>query len=134
MLETTIDIREYDIKYLHRCAIDFNINVRKWFPSPFNQNVLQKRLLSLECSRYSVRACGTGACKVVPRPDILVWAERCIIAFDIETCEAPLKYPDAEVDQVRTPSCAAKDAKIIVIHLILYMLHCIFETIIHYSL
>ena len=119
-------------KYHHRCAIDLNIygNVSQWSArAPLNQNIAQhkryrysSRLVGVECSRYSVRAWDSGECKLVPRPDILVWAEPSIIAFDIETCKAPLKYPDAEVDQVRL------HVKILVIHLI------ISKSIIHLSL
>lgn len=41
-----------------------------------------------------------GVTSVLPNPERSLPAEPVVLAFDIETCKAPLKFPDAAVDQI----------------------------------
>lgn len=41
-----------------------------------------------------------GVTKVLPNPERSLPADPVVLAFDIETCKAPLKFPDAAVDQI----------------------------------
>lgn len=75
-----LDIREYDLPYHVRVSIDEGIFCGLW---------------------YNVR--GMGAEKnpqIVPRPDILDLPDFVILAYDIETTKLPLKFPDAQSDQI----------------------------------
>ncbi|KAG7753385.1 hypothetical protein KL911_002778 [Ogataea haglerorum] len=72
------DIREYDVPYHVRVSIDCNIRVGKW---------------------YTVEA-DQGKVKLEERADKLAFADPVVLAFDIETTKAPLKFPDSSVDQI----------------------------------
>lgn len=76
--DAIIDIREYDVPYYLRVAIDNEIRVGLWYSVTFNAgqpafNIIQER---------------------VKRADPVV------MAYDIETTKAPLKFPDQAFDQV----------------------------------
>lgn len=80
VVQHILDIREYDLPYHVRVSIDEKIFCGLW---------------------YNVR--GMGAEKnpqVVPRPDILDLPDLVILAYDIETTKLPLKFPDAQSDQI----------------------------------
>ncbi|KAK5774182.1 hypothetical protein RI543_004469 [Arxiozyma heterogenica] len=68
------DIREYDVPYHVRVSIDKNIRVGKWY------KVLSQGFL--ECVEK------------------VAFADPVVLAFDIETTKAPLKFPDANIDQI----------------------------------
>ncbi|KAF2353056.1 DNA-directed DNA polymerase family B exonuclease domain [Trinorchestia longiramus] len=72
-----IDIREYDVPYHVRVSIDLRITVGRW---------------------YSVR--GSTPPTLTHRPDILVWPDCIVLAYDIETTKLPLKFPDSASDQI----------------------------------
>ncbi|PLB40834.1 DNA polymerase epsilon catalytic subunit POL2 [Aspergillus candidus] len=73
-----IDIREYDVPYHVRVAIDKDIRIGKWY------NVEAKHgVVSLTCLEERVQ-----------RPDPVV------LAYDIETTKLPLKFPDSVIDQI----------------------------------
>mgnify|MGYP000030509662 CR=1 FL=1 len=36
----------------------------------------------------------------IRRTDLLTWPDPVVLAYDIETTKLPLKFPDAEIDQV----------------------------------
>jgi len=74
-----LDIREYDIDFTTRMAIDFDIRVGQWFEV---------------CPQEG------GVCSLLSREDIIRPAEPKVFAFDIETCKSPLKFPKAERDQI----------------------------------
>ena len=76
--ECIIDIREYDVPYYLRVAIDNDLRVGLWYAVTFVEgrpsfNQIQDR---------------------VKRADPVV------MAYDIETTKAPLKFPDQAIDQV----------------------------------
>ncbi|KAI0057193.1 DUF1744-domain-containing protein [Artomyces pyxidatus] len=76
--EGIIDIREYDVPYYLRVAMDNEIRVGLWYAVTFNEG-------QPTCTVITER---------VKRPDPVV------MAFDIETTKAPLKFPDQAIDQV----------------------------------
>lgn len=72
------DIREYDVPYHVRVSIDQNIRVGKWYDVYV---------------RHSVTT-------FVEDPSRIAFADPVVLAFDIETTKAPLKFPDAKIDQI----------------------------------
>ncbi|KAI9217507.1 hypothetical protein BC828DRAFT_408441 [Blastocladiella britannica] len=73
-----LDIREYDVPYYIRVAIDCDLRVGLW---------------------YMVTA-DAGQIVIEPQPDKLMPPDPVIFAYDIETTKLPLKFPDASHDQV----------------------------------
>ena len=71
-------MREYDVPYRVRVAIDTEIRVGAWYEVSKPSSTLQVKSLK----------------------DMMVKAEPRVSAFDIECTKAPLKFPDAKVDQV----------------------------------
>jgi DNA polymerase epsilon subunit 1 len=76
--ECIIDVREYDVPYYLRVAMDVEIRVGLWYEITFNEG---RPSFSLMVER-------------VKRADPVV------MAYDIETTKAPLKFPDQAIDQV----------------------------------
>ncbi|KAG2442618.1 hypothetical protein HXX76_002703 [Chlamydomonas incerta] len=76
--EAFLEMREYDVPYHIRFAIDTDVRVGHW---------------------YTVR-CHEGVTSLDRRHDLLQRAEPRICAFDIETTKLPLQFPNAEYDQV----------------------------------
>ncbi|SJM88070.1 probable DNA polymerase epsilon catalytic subunit A [Zygosaccharomyces bailii] len=68
------DIREYDVPFHVRVSIDKDIRVGKW---------------------YKVTSAG-----LIEYPEKVAFADPVVLAFDIETTKAPLKFPDAAIDQI----------------------------------
>ena len=73
-----VDIREYDVPYHVRLAIDKDIRIGKWYTVEAHHGQI-----SLHCIE-----------------DRLQRADPVVLAFDIETTKLPLKFPDAAIDQV----------------------------------
>ncbi|KAG0692675.1 DNA polymerase epsilon catalytic subunit A [Chionoecetes opilio] len=78
-MENIMDIREYDVPYHVRVSIDCKIFVGLW---------------------YSIQRCNTGFPTITKREDLMVWADCIVLAYDIETTKLPLKFPDANIDQI----------------------------------
>lgn len=76
--EYIIDIREYDVPYYLRVAIDKDIRVGLWYTV-----TVDPEGTSVKCIQDRVE-----------RPDPVV------MAFDIETTKDPLKFPDSSHDQI----------------------------------
>ncbi|KAH0609527.1 uncharacterized protein H6S33_013013 [Morchella sextelata] len=76
--EYIIDIREYDVPYHVRVAIDLNIRVGRWYNVEAKHGVVSLSLIE----------------------DRLKRAEPVVMAYDIETTKLPLKFPDAVIDQI----------------------------------
>jgi DNA polymerase epsilon subunit 1 len=70
------DIREYDVTYYQRFAVDKGVRVGMWY------------VASMEA----------GTIKLEKRSDLLDRARVKVMAFDIETTHAPMRFPDSEVD------------------------------------
>ncbi|CAK9437319.1 uncharacterized protein LODBEIA_P16970 [Lodderomyces beijingensis] len=72
------DIKEYDVPYHVRVSIDKNVRVGKWY------NVYAKH----------------SKVELVEDKTLIAFADPVVLAFDIETTKAPLKFPDAKIDQI----------------------------------
>ncbi|VEU20318.1 DEKNAAC101151 [Brettanomyces naardenensis] len=72
------ELREYDVPYHSRVSIDKDIRVGKW---------------------YDVEA-DNDHVVLTERKDKIAFADPVVLAFDIETTKAPLKFPDSAIDQV----------------------------------
>ncbi|XP_022862888.1 DNA polymerase epsilon catalytic subunit A-like [Olea europaea var. sylvestris] len=77
-LDCINDLREYDVPYHVRFAIDNDLRCGQWYD-------------------VSVSSAGVTLDR---RTDLLQRAEVHVCAFDIETTKLPLKFPDAEYDSV----------------------------------
>ena len=73
-----LDLREYDVLYPIRFAIDTDVRAGHW---------------------YAVRATG-GRVSLRRRADLVQRADPVVCAWDIEATKLPLQFPDAESDQV----------------------------------
>ncbi|KAI5863661.1 DUF1744-domain-containing protein [Durotheca rogersii] len=76
--EYIVDIREYDVPYHVRVMIDMDIRVGKWYFVEVKHGITTLKL----------------------NEEHLVQADPVVMAFDIETTKAPLKFPDAAIDQI----------------------------------
>ncbi|WJZ89858.1 hypothetical protein VitviT2T_009046 [Vitis vinifera] len=77
-IDYIVDLREYDVPYHVRFAIDKDVRCGQW---------------------YDVNVSSAGV-MLERRTDLLQRAEVHVCAFDIETTKLPLKFPDAEYDLV----------------------------------
>jgi len=73
-----IDVREFDVPYYLRVAIDNDIRVGLWYAVTFT----------------------AGQPSFAPIPQRVKRADPVVMAYDIETTKAPLKFPDQAIDQV----------------------------------
>lgn len=76
--EGIIDVREYDVPYYLRVAIDNDIRVGLWYAVTFT----------------------AGQPSFTHIPERVKRADPVVMAYDIETTKAPLKFPDQAIDQV----------------------------------
>lgn len=76
--ESIIDIREYDVPYHLRVAIDIDIRIGLWYAVTFTAGQPAFRQLKERIKR----------------------ADPVVMAYDIETTKAPLKFPDQAIDQI----------------------------------
>jgi hypothetical protein len=72
------DLREYDVPYHVRFAIDQDVRCGHWYTATATE----------------------GHVALTPRPDLIFRAEPRVCAFDIETTKLPLHFPNSEHDQV----------------------------------
>ncbi|KAF9330439.1 DNA polymerase epsilon catalytic subunit [Podila minutissima] len=77
-IDHIVDIREYDIPYTIRVAIDKDIRIGLWYTVKANPNDVDIRR----------------------QFDRVARADPVVFAFDIETTKLPLKFPDAAIDSV----------------------------------
>ncbi|XP_060641327.2 DNA polymerase epsilon catalytic subunit A [Anolis sagrei] len=79
-MDNIVDMREYDVPYHIRLSIDRKIHVAHW---------------------YNVRYRGSSfPPEITRRDDLVERPDPVVLAFDIETTKLPLKFPDAETDQI----------------------------------
>jgi DNA polymerase epsilon subunit 1 len=76
--ECIIDVREFDVPYYLRVAMDNEIRVGLWYSVTFRVGQPTFKHIAERVKR----------------------ADPVVMAFDIETTKAPLKFPDQAVDQV----------------------------------
>ncbi|OWK53601.1 DNA polymerase epsilon catalytic subunit A [Lonchura striata] len=79
-MDNIVDMREYDVPYHVRLSIDLKIHVAHWYNVRYRGNTYPPEI--------------TRRDDLVERPDPVV------LAFDIETTKLPLKFPDADTDQI----------------------------------
>ncbi|KZC07383.1 PREDICTED: DNA polymerase epsilon catalytic subunit A [Dufourea novaeangliae] len=77
--DNILDIREYDVPHHVRVSIDMKIFCGNW---------------------YSVKTRGNETPIITRREDIIEPPEPIVLAYDIETTKLPLKFPDANTDQI----------------------------------
>ncbi|XP_029052112.1 DNA polymerase epsilon catalytic subunit 1 isoform X1 [Osmia bicornis bicornis] len=77
--DNILDIREYDVPHHVRVSIDMKIFCGSW---------------------YSVKARDRDVPIITKRDDIIEPIEPIVLAYDIETTKLPLKFPDANIDQI----------------------------------
>ena len=75
------ELREYDVPYTMRVAIDMSIRVGSWYYVKPNE-------------------AGSEGCTLFWQKDMLELCEPRILAYDIECEKSPLKFPNAEVDRI----------------------------------
>ncbi|XP_061869836.1 DNA polymerase epsilon catalytic subunit A-like [Colius striatus] len=79
-MDNIVDMWEYDVPYHVRLSIDLKIHV---------------------AHRYNVRCRGnTFPPRIIRRDDLGERPDPVVLAFDTETTKLPLKFPDAETDQI----------------------------------
>ncbi|CAD6231570.1 GSCOCG00001475001-RA-CDS [Cotesia congregata] len=78
-MDNIVDIREHDVPHHIRVSIDLNIYVGCW---------------------YSIKTRGTDSPIITRRSDIIETIDPIVLAYDIETTKLPLKFPDANFDQI----------------------------------
>lgn len=76
--DNIVDIREYDVPYHVRVAIDRGIRIGKWYRVEVKQGIT-----NLTCIEERIQR-----------------ADPVVLAYDIETTKSPLKFPDAVIDQI----------------------------------
>lgn len=76
--EGIVDVREYDVPYYLRVAIDNEIRVGLWYAVTFTAGQPAFSIIKERVKR----------------------ADPVVMAYDIETTKAPLKFPDQAFDQV----------------------------------
>lgn len=76
--ECIIDIREHDIAYYLRVAIDLNLRVGLWYTVSSSMGIIKMERIKDRERR----------------------AEPVVMAYDIETTKQPLKFPDQQTDQI----------------------------------
>jgi DNA polymerase epsilon subunit 1 len=73
-------MREYDVPYVVRVAIDLDLRVGAWYDvTPVS---------------------GVETCTVTWKREMLELCDLRVLAFDIECEKAPLKFPDASRDRI----------------------------------
>ncbi|KAL7994229.1 putative DNA-directed DNA polymerase, family B, ribonuclease H-like superfamily [Plasmopara halstedii] len=77
-----LELREFDVPYSMRVAIDLDIRVGAWYHVAYDPT-----------APYVPSS-------VVRQKDMVDKAEPVVCAFDIECTKAPLKFPDTQVDQI----------------------------------
>ena len=77
-----LDIREYDVPYYVRCMIDLDYRVGAWYRVIANKSGKDNKV------------------DVVWQKDLILKANPRVLAFDIECTKSPLKFPDADVDEI----------------------------------
>ncbi|KAI8939432.1 DNA polymerase epsilon catalytic subunit [Plenodomus lindquistii] len=73
-----VDMREYDVPYHVRVAIDKDVRIGNWYTVEAKHGII-----SITCIE-----------------DRLTPADPVVMAYDIETTKLPLKFPDAVIDQI----------------------------------
>lgn len=87
------ELREYDVPYVCRVCMDLDIRAGSWYTVTLDH------------------VDGGSPHPVLSDPDIETKANPRVLAFDIECTKAPLKFPNAEVDEIYMISYMTSDGK-----------------------
>ncbi|KAJ0887133.1 putative DNA-directed DNA polymerase [Helianthus annuus] len=107
-MDRIVDLREYDVPYHVRFAID-NGEINSTHMPMYNKclNILYVTFFTLKSYLSDIRSglwydvnVSSDGVTLERRHDLLQRAEVHVCAFDIETTKLPLKFPDAEYDLV----------------------------------
>lgn len=79
--ENIIDIKEFDIPHHVRASIDLKLFCGLWYSIKCKQKIMELP-------------------DIKSRPDLIDRPDPIVLAFDIETTKLPLKFPDAQTDQI----------------------------------
>ena len=83
-LQNLVDMREYDVPYVVRVCIDLDIRAGCWYTA----------------TPHTPDSGGVLGSVVLSDKDFTNKADPSYLAFDIECTKAPLKFPNAEVDEI----------------------------------
>ena len=87
------ELREYDVPYAVRVCMDLEIRAGSWYTVTINQED------------------GGPPFPTLSNPDIETKANPRVMAFDIECTKAPLKFPNAEIDEIYMISYMVSDGR-----------------------
>lgn len=90
------ELREYDVPYVVRVSMDLNIRAGSWYT------------VTLEQQDHDS---GSPPHPVLSDADIETKGNPRVLAFDIECSKAPLKFPNAEIDEIYMISYMVSDGK-----------------------
>ncbi|KAF6729488.1 DNA polymerase epsilon catalytic subunit A [Oryzias melastigma] len=93
-LDNVVDMREYDVPYHVRLSIDLKIHVAHWYNVRYRSKCVSTR------DHSQRRSYGTTGMTNFDSFLKRVKSDPVVLAFDIETTKLPLKFPDAETDQI----------------------------------
>lgn len=99
--DAILDIREYDVPYYLRVAIDksaSDLALTCFFPPP--DLTLPSSLAGVRVGLWYEVSADAGEIRLRRLEERVARAEPVVLAFDIETTKAPLKFPDQQTDQV----------------------------------
>ncbi|KAG7364476.1 DNA polymerase Pol2 [Nitzschia inconspicua] len=88
------ELREYDVPYVARVCMDLDIRAGSWYTVT---------LVHVDD--------GSPPHPVLSDPDIETKANPRVLAFDIECSKAPLKFPNADIDEIYMISYMCSDGK-----------------------
>lgn len=100
-IDNIIDIREYDVPYYVRVAIDLG----NWLNHVDNLSHITLTLgwviLDIRVGLwYTAKALPDETVIVTRRHDLVHRPDPVVLAFDIETTKLPLKFPDSSIDSI----------------------------------
>ena len=109
ILDSFVDIREYDVPYVTRVAIDLGVRVGCWY---------DVRLIPASASSASAASPSASLLShaLEPRPELLTPPLLKKLTFDIETTKSPLKFPSAEHDHVMLLSLMVDDRGVLLVN------------------
>jgi DNA polymerase epsilon subunit 1 len=94
--EFIIDIREYDVTYYLRTAIDLEIRCGLWYAVSFPHLTGG----TTTSPSKSAALASHPQPSLTPLPQRIKRADPIVMAYDIETTKSPLKFPDSAFDRV----------------------------------
>lgn len=104
-LSCIIDLREFDVPYTMRAAIDLDLRIGAWYVVTPDGGL-----------GSSNSGASSLTCSVTWQKELLELCEPRILAFDIECEKSPLKFPNAETDRIYMISYMVKGQGYLIIN------------------